>query len=213
MRAEIVGVVGNICVNSVADCQVEHLYLPESQSALRLTYLLIRSPRDPLLLATAIKRAAAEEAPGSPLDQPQTLEQRTGYLTDSARQGMWLVGVFAVLAVLLAASGVYGVSVYLAGLRRKEIGLRVALGATFANVLSLIYGQALVMAAAGLALGVIVAVGLSRFVQAMLFHVRPHDPSTLTAAVVGTLTLVILASTPAALRSARTDAARELRRE
>jgi predicted permease len=213
MRAEIVGVAGNICVNSVSDCQVEHLYLPESQSGLRMTYFLVRSNNDPMSLAASVKRAAAEESPLIPLDQPQTLEQRTGYLTDSARQGMWLVGAFAALAVLLAASGVYGVSSYLAGLRRKEIGIRVALGATFSNVVSLIYGQALIMAAAGLCLGAIIAVGLSRFVEAMLFKVSSHDPATIAVSVLGTATIVILASTPAALRSARTDAASELRRE
>lgn len=213
IRAEIVGVAGNICVSSLSDCQVEHLYLPESQSGLRMTYFLVRSNNDPMSLAAAVRRAGAEESPLSPLDQPQTLEQRTGYLTDSARQGMWLVGAFAALAVLLAASGVYGVSSYLAGLRRKEIGIRVALGATFSNVVSLIYGQALIMAASGLCLGAIIAVGLSRFVEAMLFKVRPHDPATIAIAVLGTATIVILASTPAALRSARRDAASELRRE
>ncbi|MBL8175464.1 MAG: ABC transporter permease [Bryobacterales bacterium] len=213
IRAEIVGVAGNICVNSVSDCQVEHLYLPESQSGIRMTYFLVRSKNDPMALAASVKRVATQESPLSPLDQPQTLEQRTAYLTDSTRQGMWLAGAFAALAVLLAASGVYGVSNYLAGLRRKEIGIRVALGATFSNIVSLIYGQALIMAAGGLCLGVIVAAGLSRFLEAMLFKVRPHDPTTIAVAVLGTATLVILASTPAALRSAKTDAASELRRE
>ena len=213
MRAEIVGVTGNICVNSVSDCQVEHLYLPENQSGLRLTYFLVRSHNDPMSLAASVKRAAAEEVPLTPLDQPQTLEQRTGYLTDSARQGMWLVGAFATLAALLAASGVYGVSSYLAGLRRKEMGIRVALGARFSNIVSLIYGQTLIMTTAGLCLGAIIAAGLSRFVEAMLFRVRPHDPATLAIALLGTVAIVIFASTPAALRSARRDAASELRRE
>jgi predicted permease len=213
MRAEIVGVAGNICVSSVSDCQVEHLYSPENQSGLRMTYFLVRSHNDPMSLAASVKRAAAEEFPLTPLDQPQTLEQRTGYLTDSARQGMWLVGAFATLAALLAASGVYGVSSYLAGLRRKEMGIRVALGARFSNIVLLIYGQTLIMTAAGLCLGAIIAAGLSRFVEAMLFRVRPHDPATLAIALLGTAAIVVLASTPAALRSARRDAASELRRE
>ena len=63
MRAEIVGVGGNICVNSVSDCEVEHLYLPESQSGLRMTYLLVRSNNDPISLAASVKRATAEESP------------------------------------------------------------------------------------------------------------------------------------------------------
>lgn len=213
VRTEIVGVAGNICVNSVSDCQVEHLYLPENQSGLRMTYFLVRTHSDPMPLAASVKRVAAEELPLTPFDQPQTLEQRTRYLTDSARQGMWLVGVFAALAALLAASGVYGVSSYLAGLRRKEMGIRIALGASFSNIVSLIYGQTLIMAAAGLCLGAILAAGLFRFVEAMLFKVRPHDPETLVVAIIGTVALVLFASTPAALRSARRDAVSELRRE
>jgi hypothetical protein len=122
VRAEIVGVTGNVCVNSISDCEVEHIYLPESQNALRMAYILIRSSGDPLSIASAVKRAAVEESPLIPLDPPQTLEQRSGYLTADVRQGMWLISVFAGLAVLLAASGVYGVSTYLANLRRKEMG-------------------------------------------------------------------------------------------
>ncbi|MBL8229946.1 MAG: ABC transporter permease [Bryobacterales bacterium] len=213
MSAEIVGVAGNVCVNSVSDCEVEHLYLPESQSGLRMTYLLIRSNSDPTLLAASVKRVAAVEFPLFPLDQPQTLEARTGYLTASARQGLWLVGAFAALAVLLAASGVYGVSSYLAGLRRKEVGIRVALGAAPSDIVSLVYGETLLMAAGGICVGAIAVAGLSRFVEAMLFQVRPHDPATMAVAVAGTAAIVLLATTPAALRSIRRDAASELRRE
>lgn len=215
LRVEIVGVAGNVCVNSVSDCEVEHIYLPESQNGLRMSYFLIRtaSMTDPMSLAAAVKRAAAVESPLFPLDQPQTLEQRAGYLTGNTRQGMWFVGIFAALAAVLAASGVYGVSTYLAGLRRKEIGIRVALGATYGDIASLIYGQMLRMAALGLALGVIAALGLARFVEAMLYRVGPRDPATLAVALTAALAIVVLAATPPALRSARADCIAELRRD
>jgi predicted permease len=213
VRAEIIGVAGNICVNSVSDCEVEHIYLPESQNGLRMSYLLIRSNGDPMSLAAAVKRAAAEESPFIPLDAPQTLEQRAGYLTASVRQGMWLIGVFAALAVVLAASGVYGVSHYLAGLRRKEMGIRVALGATFADLATMIYRQTLAMAVGGLAFGAIAGVWLSRFVEAMLFKVGPHDPATLGFSAAGLVAVVLVAATPPALRSGMVNAAAELRRE
>ena len=93
------------------------------------------------------------------------------------------------------------------------MGIRIALGATFSSIVSLIYGQTLAMAIAGLCLGIIAATGLSRFVEAMLFNVRPYDPATIAIAVFGTAAIVILASTPAALRSSQRDAASELRRE
>ena len=213
VHAEIVGVTGNVCVNSVSDCEVEHIYLPESQNALRMAYFLIRSTGDPLSIASVVKRAAAQESPFIPLDPPQTLEQRTGYLTANVRQGMWLIGVFAGLAVLLAASGVYGVSTYLASLRRKEMGIRAALGATMADIAGLVYGQTLVMALVGLAVGAVAAAWLAQFLEAMLFKVGPRDPSTLGMAAAGLAVIVFLAATPPAWRSATVDPAKELRRE
>ncbi|MFN7936414.1 MAG: ADOP family duplicated permease [Bryobacteraceae bacterium] len=210
---EIVGVVGNICVNSVSDCEVEHIYLPESQNGLRMAYFVIRTAGEPLGMAAAVKRVAAEESPVVPFDAPQTLEQRAGYLTAEVRQGMWLIGVFAALAALLAASGVYGVSTYLAGLRRKEMGIRVAVGATFGDIARLVYGQTLGMALVGLACGVVAALWMTRFVRGMLFAVSPYDPATLALAAAGLAALVVLAATPSAWRAARADAAAELRRE
>ena len=101
IAAEIVGVVGNVCVNSIEDCEAEHIYLPEKQNALRMANLLVRTEGDPMALARAVRHAAYVEAPGVPVDDPQTLEERTGYLTDGPRRAMWLLGIFAGLALSL----------------------------------------------------------------------------------------------------------------
>ncbi|WP_031495485.1 ADOP family duplicated permease [Bryobacter aggregatus] len=213
LHAEIVGVIGNICVNSFSDCEVEHIYLPESQAGLRMSYFLIRSSIAPMSLSSAVQRATAEESPLIPLDPPQTLEQRTGYLTDSVRRGMWLISIFAALAAVLAASGVYGVSSYLASLRRKEMGIRVALGAGFADIASLLYSQTLAMAIFGLAAGAIAGAWLTRFIETMLFKVSPNDPVTFGVVTVMLVAVVLLAATPPALRSGGMNVAAELRRE
>ena len=180
---EIVGVVGNVC-QAVEDCQAEHIYLPESQNALRMENLLVRTEGDPMVIATAVRRAVAIEAPSIPLDDAQTLEDRTKYLTDGPERAMWLLGVFAGLALLLAAAGVYGVAAYLATQRSREIGIRMALGAGFGDITALVYRGVLFPSALGLAIGVAAARGLTRLLRSLLFGVGANDPRTLLLAVV-----------------------------
>lgn len=101
--AEIVGIVGNVCVNSVEDCRAEHIYLPEKQNAFRMEHLLVRTEGEPMAAAKAVRHAVYLEAPSLPLDDPQSFEQRTAYRSDGPKRAMWLLGVFAGLALLLAA--------------------------------------------------------------------------------------------------------------
>jgi len=159
--AEIVGVVGDVCVNSVDDCQAEHIYLPETQNALRMENLLVRTEGDPMAIARAVRHAAYLEAPAVPLDNPQTLDERTSYLTDASKRAMWLLGVFAGLALLLAGVGIYGVSSYSASQRSHEIGIRMALGAQFEDIVGLIYRGVLLPSAIGLTVGAGAAVWLT----------------------------------------------------
>ena len=211
--AEIVGVVGNVCVNSVEDCQAEHIYLPEQQNALRMETLLVRTEGDPLGIAKAVRHAVYLEAPTVPLDDPQTLEERTSYLTDGPRRAMWLLGVFAGLALTLAAAGIYGVSAYLAVQRSHEIGIRMALGAEFKDITGLIYRSALFPSAVGLAIGVGAALWLTRLLKSLIFGVSTGDLRTLALAGLALLATSILAATGPAVRSALSDPAKVLRRE
>jgi putative ABC transport system permease protein len=203
--AEIVGVVGNICYNSISNCEAEHMYLPESQDALRLNYVLVRTQGDPMALAEAVRRAVATESPAAPLDEPRTLESRIANLTDSSSRGMWLLGVFAALALLLAASGIYAVSAYLAEQRSHEIGIRKALGAGTGDIVTLLCRRSLVAAVWGLAVGIAAAAGLSKLIASLLFGVSPFDSSTLAFAGAGILSVVLLAALGPACRAAWRD--------
>jgi putative ABC transport system permease protein len=209
---EIVGVVGNVC-QSVEDCQAEHIYLPESQNALRMENLLVRAEGDPMAVASAVRRAVAIEAPSIPLDDAQTLEDRDKYLTDGPERAMWLLGVFAGLALLLAAAGVYGVAAYLATQRSREIGIRMALGAGFGDITALVYRGVLLPSALGLAIGVAAARGLTRLLRSLLFGVGANDPQTLVLAGAAMLAISVFAAAGPALRAASTDPAKVLRRD
>jgi ABC-type lipoprotein release transport system permease subunit len=153
------------------------------------------------------------EAPAVPLDDPQTLEERTSYLTDGPRRARWLLGVFAGLALLLAAVGIYGVSAYLATERSHEIGIRMALGAGAEDIARLIYRGVLWPSAIGLGIGAGAAVGLMRLLRSMLFGVTAGDPKTLVAAGLTLLGVSVLAAAVPAVRAARSDPAKVLRRQ
>ncbi len=213
IAAEIVGVVGNVCVNSVEDCHAEHIYLPETQNALRMENLLVRTEGDPMAIARAVRHAAYLEAPAVPLDDPRTLEARTSYLTDGPKRAMWLLGVFAGLALLLASVGIYGVSSYLATQRSREIGIRMALGAEFGDIAGLIYRGVLLPSAIGLAIGAGAAVWLTRLLKSLIFGVNAGDLKTLALAGFTLLGISVLAATGPAVRAALSDPARVLRRE
>ena len=126
---------------------------------------------------------------------------------------MWLLGVFAGLALLLAAVGIYGVSSYLAIQRSREIGIRMALGAEFGDIALLVYRGILLPSAVGLAIGICAAVWLTRLLKSLLFGVTAGDLKTLALAGVTLLGISVLAVTGPAVRAALSDPAKVLRRE
>jgi ABC-type antimicrobial peptide transport system permease subunit len=115
----------------------------------------------------------------------------------------WLVGAFAGLALILSAIGVYGVMAYLTTARTREIGIRMALGATPVDIVSLIVGQAMTLTAIGVAIGVVLAPMALRLTSGLLFGVSPFDPATLVAVAVLLAGVSVAASTIPAVRAAR----------
>jgi ABC-type antimicrobial peptide transport system permease subunit len=123
----------------------------------------------------------------------QTIESIVADSMASRRFAMILLGGFAALALLLACVGIYGVMAYLVSQRTQEVGIRMALGATRSDVLLLVFKGGAMLAAAGIAMGVVSAIGLTRLMRQLLFNVSPTDPIVFVA-VCGLLMLVALAA-------------------
>jgi ABC-type antimicrobial peptide transport system permease subunit len=139
------------------------------------------------------------------------LEQNLSNSYWQSRFTMALLAIFAGLAILLATAGVYGVISYLAAQRTQEIGIRIAIGASAADIVWLVAGQGLRAAAAGLAAGLAGYLAISRILAAQLYGVRANDPLTLFAAIGGLMLVSIAASTAPAFRAIRIDPLRALR--
>jgi predicted permease len=204
--AEIVGVVGHVKqwgldsdeVNPLR-AQIYHpfMQLPDKAMVLSATGVgvVVRSPEAPLSLADSIRRTTGETSEERVVWGVQTMEEIISDSLAARRFSMILLGAFATLALVLASVGIYGVISYLVGQRTHEIGIRIALGAQQRDVLRSVLGEGARMTLAGVGLGFVAALGLTRLLAkySLLFGVTPTDPATF-AAVSVVLTLVALAA-------------------
>jgi putative ABC transport system permease protein len=175
--------------------------------------LVIRTSVDPASLAGTIRHELRAAAPDATIDDVQTMETRVGAQMARPRFVTWLMGLFAGVALLLAAIGVYGVMAQAVARRTKEIGIRMALGAARGDILRLVMGRGLLLIGAGIVVGSGLALALARAIRALLFGVSHADPATF-AGVAALLALVALAATwIPAWRAMRVDPLLALRRE
>jgi predicted permease len=180
---EIVGVVGDVKHLSLEGEPAPHIYLPIHQThedaVVWLTnnqYWLLRTAVDPLTLSAAVRReiqAVDAEVPASSI---RTMEQYLAASVAPRRFNLWLLTVFAGAALVLAGTGLYGVVSCGVAQRKREIGIRMALGAQAGDVLKLVIGQGMAMTFAGVALGLVAALGLTRLMKSLLFSVSAADP-------------------------------------
>jgi ABC-type antimicrobial peptide transport system permease subunit len=133
--------------------------------------------------------------------------------TSQRRFTSWLMGIFAASALLLAMIGIYGVMAYTVTRRTQEIGIRMALGAARWDVLRLITGGGLGLVACGLAVGLTAALALTRWIDSLLYGIKPSDPLTFTAAALVLMAVALFASLLPAMRATRIAPARALRDE
>jgi ABC-type antimicrobial peptide transport system permease subunit len=168
-------------------------------------YVTIRTTGDPASLVPAVRATLRDFDPDLPIYRVRTMETRFDESLARPRFAMSLLTTFAGVALVLAAIGIYGVMAYMVSQGTREIGIRMALGATERGVLSLVMRQGFIVALTGLTLGIGGAWGLTRFMQAMLFGVDRTDPETIGGVTLSLATAAIAATVGPARRAARVD--------
>jgi predicted permease len=205
MNAEIIGVVGNIRRTSLADDPRADLYFPFEREQIPSITLFIRATGDPLGVLPAVRAALARIDNRVVLYQTRTLSDIAEESAAVTRLATRLLGGFAVIALLLAAIGVYGVISYRVRRRTRELGTRVALGASPGRITRLVLWQSGLIALAGVAVGGCAAIVFARALSSVLFGIAPWDPLTLASAIVLLLCVTAMASYLPARRAARID--------
>jgi putative ABC transport system permease protein len=201
----IVGVVGDIKHRGLEFDPIPEQYVPHPQMPHREMILAVRSSQNPDTLISAVRREVLAFDPEQPVANVRTLN---GVIADSIaprRLSVVLLGVFAAIALLLAAVGTYGVISYLVVQRTHEIGVRMALGAQRQDVLTLVVGHALKLVGIGIALGLILALFSTRALSALLYSVGAFDLGTFVVVTIVLTAVALFASYIPALRATRAD--------
>jgi predicted permease len=209
----VVGVVGQLrhrgLVTRESD-EVGAYFVPYAQRTGRGYTLAIRTRTDPAPMLPAVRAALAGIDPQVPLFDVRTMEDRVEASLLTRRAAMLLTGGFGLVALLLAALGIYGVLAYLVAQRTREIGIRLALGSTTGNVFGLVLRQGLALSAIGLAVGLAGTVALGRAIQSQLYGVGPTDPLVLVSATLVLGLVALAACAIPATRASRVDPVRAL---
>ena len=190
---EIVGVVSDVKLDGVEVGTPIQVYLPIAQSPMRMMALVVRTSPGVAPPTAAVRAMMRDLDPGQPIYEIQTMDEMMGLAVARERLSMVILAVFAVIALVLASTGLYGVVSHGVAERTGEIGLRMALGASRRQVLGLFLRQGASLIAIGLAIGLAGAIALSRFLRELLFDVTPTDPATLWSVAV-VLAVVALAA-------------------
>jgi putative ABC transport system permease protein len=201
----IVGVIGDLRHRGLDVDPKPEYYLPHPQRPYRGMILAVRSAQDPRALITAIRREMQAFDPEQPLANIKTLEQITSESIAPRRLSVVLLGVFAAVALILASVGIYGVMSFLVVQRTHEIGVRMALGATRYDVLTLVIGRAARLVFVGTAVGLLLALYSTRALAAMLYNVGRFDLATFLGVPLTLACVALLASYIPALRATRAD--------
>lgn len=214
---EVVGVVGAVREMSLAKDAEPTIYAPVAQRASVFVhsnvYMAVRSSGDPAQQSQAVRNVIHGLNADQIVEHVRTMDDLIGESVVSSRAPVWLFGGFAVIAVLLAGVGIYGVLSYHVLQRRQEIGTRMALGAQRSHVLRLVLGHAARLIAAGLAAGLLITIATTRTLTSLLFGTRPTDAPTLIAVCVLLAVIALLACALPIIRATRVDPLTVLRNE
>jgi len=218
--AVVVGIVADERHNGVTGLVKEKFYIPHSQwhvatggNLVRDAFIVVRTTGDPMSVATAVRGEVRALDPSLPVANVRPMTEVVAASLATPRLTGFLLGTFAVIALLLAAVGIYGVLAYLVSRRTHEIGIRLAIGADRGQVVRMVLGQGLGLATLGLVAGIVGAIGLTRLMTSVLYDVTPADPWTYASVIGGLLAVAAVASAIPALRAARVDPVTALRIE
>lgn len=211
--ATVVGVVKHVRHRRLSEVVREQVYVPQRQSPRQPHAYAVRAAGDPTMLVAAVRREVAALDPELPVYDARPLEAYVGDTLAGSRFAIRLAGAFAALAVAVAAVGLYGVVSYSVTRRRREIGVRLALGAATRDVLRGVLGEGLSLAAIGLGCGLVAAAALTSGARSLLFGISPADPATYAVVAAVLAATAILASALPALRASRTNPVEVLRSE
>lgn len=207
----VIGLVDNVHDRGPGSPPRPTVYLAHAQFPMAFVTVVVKARGEPTALIEPLRTLVAAHDSSLPLFQVRTMTQLAGAAVAQPRVFLLLLGIFAAASVLLAAIGIYGVMAHVVSQRTREIGLRMALGADRAAVLRMVIGQALTLAALGLAVGLVLGAGAGRLMRGLLFGVEPFDPLTFVAAGAGFVLVSLVASATPAIRAARVDPADALR--
>lgn len=209
----VVGIAGDIRNDDADQPPLAYLYLPMAQQPQRSMTMAMRTSADPGGHAAALRGAVASFDPDQPLYNVRTMREVWEADLRGTRVLIQLMGALAVIALGLAGLGVWGVASQSVGQRTREIGVRVALGASASGVGALIAKQGLVPVAVGLIVGLIAGLGLGQVMRSILFQVTPADPATVVATLAALAAVASIATIGPALRAARLDPLAALRQD
>jgi len=208
--AQIVGVVGNIRRAGLRDDPRADMYFPFERNPTGQITLFVRTSSDPARALPALAAALRTVDAKTTLTDSQTLAAVASESVRTTKLVLWLLALFAATALVLAAVGIYGVMSYVVRQRTREIGTRIALGATRGNILWLVMRQGAAIAAAGTLAGLVIGLAAARSLASILYGVSASDPATLAAAAVVLVATIMAACYLPARRAARVDPARTL---
>jgi putative ABC transport system permease protein len=201
-RFTVVGVVGDIRSAKLEAEPSLAIYVPSIQPQM---YLVARTATEPMSLAAAIRSQVQAMDKDQPIANLRTMEQVVSNSISQRRFSTLLLGLFAVVALLIASIGVYAVMSYSVAQRTREVGIRMALGAQSGDVLKLVLGQGMKLIGVGIVIGLVGAVALTRWMATLLFEVKPTDPLTLVGVAALLAAVALLACWLPAWRATKVD--------
>jgi putative ABC transport system permease protein len=202
---EVVGVVGSVKQFGLDEAEQPEIYLPHAQQPMAGMTFVVHTAVEPTTLAAAIRREIKSLDPSLPVTALEPLETVVARSISQPRFYMLVLGIFAAVALVLASIGIFGVVSYAVAQRTREMGIRIALGASRERVLRMVLGSAMRVAVIGVVVGLLAAIAVSRTLASLLFDLSPTDPMTYAAVGIGLSLVALLASYLPAWRATRVD--------